>query len=155
MARPSARERLLDCAERLFAEHGVGGVSLRGINAEAGLSPAALHYHFGSKEALVQALLERRMSSLMDRRAELFDHIERGPLTPAPRDRLGGYAIDADRPQEESDYREKKQNQGDGASARHRAANDVSGVPRSEHRDAGVDPAHGLTQRGAPFQHAR
>jgi hypothetical protein len=37
MGRPSAREKLLDCAERLFAEHGLEGVSLRAINAEAGL----------------------------------------------------------------------------------------------------------------------
>ena len=51
MARPSARERLLDCAEHLFADHGLEGVSLRAINAEAGLSPAALHYHFGTQQA--------------------------------------------------------------------------------------------------------
>jgi len=54
----------------------VAGVSLRGINAEAGLSPAALHYHFGSKQGLVEALLERRMPALMARRAELLDALE-------------------------------------------------------------------------------
>ena len=63
----------MDCAEELFAEHGLAGVSLRAINARADLSPAALHYHFGTKDALVEALLERRMSSLMERRKELFD----------------------------------------------------------------------------------
>ena len=68
MARPSTREKLLDTAEELFAEHGLAGVSLRTINAEAGLSPAALHYHFGTQQALVEALLERRMPSLMERR---------------------------------------------------------------------------------------
>jgi AcrR family transcriptional regulator len=40
MGRPSTREKLLDCAEELFAEHGLEGVSLRAINAQAGLSPA-------------------------------------------------------------------------------------------------------------------
>jgi AcrR family transcriptional regulator len=76
MARPSAREKLLDCAEALFAEHGLEGVSLRTINAEAGLSAAALHYHFGSQQALVEALLERRMPALMERRRQLLDALE-------------------------------------------------------------------------------
>jgi len=85
MPRPSARERLLDCAERLFAEHGLGGVSLRAINAEAGLSPAALHYHFGTQDALVEALLERRMPALMSRRAELLDALDSAPTPPTAR----------------------------------------------------------------------
>jgi AcrR family transcriptional regulator len=85
MSRPSARLRLLDCAESLFAEHGIASVSLRAINADAGLSPAALHYHFRSKDALVEALLERRMSELMARRAELFDQIEAEPGPPSAR----------------------------------------------------------------------
>jgi AcrR family transcriptional regulator len=79
MARPSAREKLLDCAEALFAEHGLEAASLRAINAEAGLSPAALHYHFGTKQALVEALLERRMPALMERRRQLLDDLESGP----------------------------------------------------------------------------
>ena len=61
MAKPSSRELILDTAERLFAEQGLDAVSLRAINAEAGLSPAALHYHFRTREGLVQAILERRM----------------------------------------------------------------------------------------------
>jgi len=72
MPRPSARERLMDCAEALFADHGLEAVSLRTINAEAGLSPAALHYHFRTRENLVEALLDRRMRPLMARRREIF-----------------------------------------------------------------------------------
>ncbi len=75
MGRPSAREKLLDCAEGLFSEHGLEGVSLRTINTEAGLSPAALHYHFGTKEALVEALLLRHMPELMERRSKLLDDL--------------------------------------------------------------------------------
>jgi AcrR family transcriptional regulator len=89
MGRPSAREKLLDCAERLFAEHGLEGVSLRAINAEAGLSPAALHYHFGTQQALVEALLERHMPRLMERRRQLLDALEARPEPPAVRDVLG------------------------------------------------------------------
>ena len=76
MGRPSAREKLLDCAERLFAEHGLAGVSLRAINADAGLSPAALHYHFGTQKVLVEALLERQMPALMERRRLLLDALD-------------------------------------------------------------------------------
>lgn len=76
MARPTNRERLLDCAEELFAERGISGVSLRTINTRAGLSAAALHYHFGAhigaKPALLEALLLRQMPRLMERRAELL-----------------------------------------------------------------------------------
>jgi AcrR family transcriptional regulator len=78
MGRPSTREKLLDTAESLFADHGLGGVSLRAINAEAGLSPAALHYHFGTQRALVEALLERHMPQLMERRGALLDEIADG-----------------------------------------------------------------------------
>lgn len=85
MARPSARSRLLDCAERLFGEHGLGGVSLRAINAEAGLSPAALHYHFGNKQVLLEAVIDRRMSRLMQRRAELLEEVDRAGERPEVR----------------------------------------------------------------------
>lgn len=89
MARSSARERLLDCAEALFAEHGLEGVSLRAINAAAGLSAAALHYHFGSQQALLEAILERRMPALMERRRELLDELEGRPNPISARDVLG------------------------------------------------------------------
>ena len=45
-----ARQQILTVAETLFAEHGVDAVSLRKINAAAGVSPGVLHYHFGSRE---------------------------------------------------------------------------------------------------------
>jgi AcrR family transcriptional regulator len=88
MGRPSAREKLLDCAERLFAEHGLEGVSLRTINSEAGLSAAALHYHFGTQKALVEALLERQMPALMERRRRLLDALDDRPEPPTVRDVL-------------------------------------------------------------------
>ena len=69
----------------LFAEHGLRGVSLRAINADAGLSPAALHYHFGTRQALVDALLERRMDELMLRRREILDSLETEAGHPTPR----------------------------------------------------------------------
>ncbi|MDG9725793.1 MULTISPECIES: TetR/AcrR family transcriptional regulator [unclassified Streptomyces] len=57
----STRDRLLDAAEKLFLDHGVNQVSVRAINSEAGLNPGAAHYHFGSRDGLVAALLEREL----------------------------------------------------------------------------------------------
>jgi AcrR family transcriptional regulator len=58
---PDARRRLLEAAERLFREQGYDQVSVRAVNKAAGMNPAAVHYHFGSKEELATALLERRL----------------------------------------------------------------------------------------------
>lgn len=60
----TTRERLLAAAERLLAADGYDAVSVRSICAEAGVNPAAVHYHFGSKQALVAALLEERLGPL-------------------------------------------------------------------------------------------
>jgi len=61
------RELLLEAALRLFAEQGVEGVSIRAVNREAGLGPASVHYHFGTKEALVEAVLHRYGDVVIDR----------------------------------------------------------------------------------------
>ncbi|MFC8043311.1 TetR/AcrR family transcriptional regulator [Nocardia sp. NPDC057353] len=58
------RERILTSAERLLLEAGYDRVSIRAVCAAAGVNPAAVHYHFGSKEALVAALLEARLGPL-------------------------------------------------------------------------------------------
>ncbi|MFD8569022.1 TetR/AcrR family transcriptional regulator [Streptomyces sp. NPDC057694] len=82
MTHPDAptRERLLDAAKRLFLEKGADQVSLRAINAEAALNPGAVHYHFGSREGLVTALLERELRPLWtDRMRFLGDAREAGP----------------------------------------------------------------------------
>src|SRR5689334_19816156 len=53
----ATRRRLIIAAEELFAELGVDAVSVRSINQAAGLGSASVHYHFGSKEALLDAVL--------------------------------------------------------------------------------------------------
>ena len=59
-------------AERLFARHGIDGVSLRQIGAAAGNgNNSAVQYHFGSREALIQAIFEYRMPRLTQRRQQL------------------------------------------------------------------------------------
>jgi len=60
---------LIYAAERLFAEHGIAGVSLRRINQEANhKNISAAHYHFGSREGLIEAVLEHRVLDLDKRR---------------------------------------------------------------------------------------
>jgi AcrR family transcriptional regulator len=76
--------RLLDAAEHLIGERGVDAVSLRAINTEAGSNVAAAHYHFGSKEALVRAVLDRRMSVLAEERFVRLAPLE-SASAPAPR----------------------------------------------------------------------
>jgi AcrR family transcriptional regulator len=72
-------ERLLAAAEALIAEHGVDAVSVRSVNAAAGANVAAVHYHFGSKEALVDAVLERRMTEHTAARAARLDMVDTDP----------------------------------------------------------------------------
>ena len=54
------RRKLLDTAERLFAEQGYGAVSLRQIIADAEVNLAAIHYHFGSKQELLDEVIMRK-----------------------------------------------------------------------------------------------
>lgn len=74
--RRDTRGRILDAAERMFAEHGYHGASLRAITAEAGVNLAAVNYHFRSKESLINAVFARRLEPLNRRRLALLDAYE-------------------------------------------------------------------------------
>jgi len=76
LSSPSTREIILDTAEALFARQGHDGTSMRQITSEAGVNLAAVNYHFGSKEALVQAVLKRRLAVLNQERLRLLDELE-------------------------------------------------------------------------------
>jgi AcrR family transcriptional regulator len=67
------RTRILDVAERRFADRGFDGVSIRDITREAGVNGAAIHYHFGTKQDLVAAIVRRRSDALRKMRAEVLD----------------------------------------------------------------------------------
>lgn len=64
MTLPDTKQRLLDAAEKLFADEGFHNTSLRAITGRAKVNLAAVNYHFGSKEALLDAVIERRLSPL-------------------------------------------------------------------------------------------
>jgi len=68
--------RILDVAERLFGDRGFLGTSLRDITAEANANIASVNYHFGSKEALLASVLERRLEPINQLRLRHLDKIE-------------------------------------------------------------------------------
>jgi AcrR family transcriptional regulator len=67
---------ILDAAEQAFAQRGFGSASLRHIIRAAGVNLAAVHYHFGSKDALVAAVFARRIRRLTSERLSLLDVCE-------------------------------------------------------------------------------
>lgn len=69
-------ERLLDTAERLFAEHGFDGVGMRALAAEAGVNLGAATYHYGSKEALYVEAFMRRFRPTNAERMQLLREAE-------------------------------------------------------------------------------
>ncbi len=71
------KDRILDTAERLFSEQGYAATSLRGIIAAAGVNLAAVHYHFHSKEALLEAVILRRSVPANRERLALLDRFEK------------------------------------------------------------------------------
>ncbi|MEY2621522.1 MAG: hypothetical protein RIT26_1342 [Pseudomonadota bacterium] len=68
----STPDRILQSAERLFSERGIDGVSLREITTDSGVNSAALHYHFGSKIAVLEQIFERRAWPIAQQRERLL-----------------------------------------------------------------------------------
>jgi AcrR family transcriptional regulator len=81
------RERILDAGERLFMAHGYEGTSMRLITSEASVNLAAVNYHFGSKESLMQEVFRRRLDWLNEERMRVLDRMEKEaggkPLKPS------------------------------------------------------------------------
>jgi len=103
----STKDRILGAAEELFALHGFAGTSLRQVTSRADVNIAAVNYHFGSKENLINEVFRRRMDEMSSQRlAALAEARERRPgeleavlaafIEPAlalARDRQGGVAF--------------------------------------------------------------
>jgi AcrR family transcriptional regulator len=69
----ATRERILDAAERLFAQRGFHGVSIRDITGAASVDVALANYHFGSKQGLLEAVFARRAEELNGERLARLD----------------------------------------------------------------------------------
>jgi AcrR family transcriptional regulator len=70
------KEKILDTAERLIGEQGYAATSLRHVIAEAGVNLAAVHYHFGSKEELLDAVVARKVAPVNEARLARLDRVE-------------------------------------------------------------------------------
>ncbi len=80
------RTRILDAAEELFMQHGFEGTSMRTLTSKAGVNLAAVNYHFGSKDALIEAVFRRRLDPMNAARIAELDRLENAApgTTPAP-----------------------------------------------------------------------
>lgn len=70
------KERIIEVAERLFAEKGLDGTSMRDITDAAGVNLASVNYHFGSKDGLISAVFHRHFGPLNEERLSLLDAAE-------------------------------------------------------------------------------
>lgn len=76
-AQGDTRQAIISAAERLFAAHGIDGVSLREINRSAGQSnTGAVQYHFGDRDGLVLAVIAKHRRDSEPRRHALLDQYE-------------------------------------------------------------------------------
>src|SRR3546814_15017276 len=81
----STKDRILGAAEELFAQHGFAGTSLRQVTSRADVNIAAVNYHFGSKENLVNEVFRRRMDEMSARRLKrLAEAVEQHPCELEP-----------------------------------------------------------------------
>ena len=76
------KERLLDTAERLFADRGFSETSVRQITSEAGVNLGAINYHFDSKETLLAAVFERRFDPVNRERLRQLDLLQASATVP-------------------------------------------------------------------------
>ena len=75
------RQRLLDAALQRFVANGIGATTLREVAKAAGVTPALVHYYFGSKEPLLQAVLAERLQPVL---SELLQAVAGPSAEPLP-----------------------------------------------------------------------
>lgn len=78
----ATRERVLDAAERLFADEGFDAVSIRQIAQEAGVTLGVVGFHGGAKLDLFRTILARRVATLTAERTRALDALRPARLRP-------------------------------------------------------------------------
>ncbi|MCW8880241.1 MAG: TetR/AcrR family transcriptional regulator [Kangiellaceae bacterium] len=76
--RALTKNKILDAAEELFAEHGFAETSLREITAKAEVNLASVNYHFGSKKSLIESVFDRFMESFTNQLMTEMAELDRG-----------------------------------------------------------------------------
>lgn len=93
-ARADARTQMIDAAERLAVEQGLGAMSLRAVQAASGQrNKSAAQYHFGSRQGLIEALVTARMVPINERRLQLLDALDERPEPATARDLVEVIAV--------------------------------------------------------------
>lgn len=87
----STKDRILAAAEELFARTGVARTSLRAITALARVNLAAVNYHFGSKDGLVEEVYRRRLEPLNRARLANLERLERRARKPSLEEVLAAF----------------------------------------------------------------
>ena len=82
------RRRLLDAAAAEVARHGRAGASLGAIASAAGLKPGSIYFHFGSREQLIDAMLEEGVRESLARLDRAMTEVPQGARPGDPRARL-------------------------------------------------------------------
>lgn len=72
---PDTKQKILDTAEALFSVNGYRGTSMRAITSRAKVNIAAVNYHFGSKKALLEEVIRRRMLPLNQERKKRLEEV--------------------------------------------------------------------------------
>lgn len=86
---PVTREQILDASLRLFSERGFARTSVRDIAQAAGITDAAIYYHFASKRDLFEALLDERGFTAA------LESLERAEITAGPTEAIPAMALRA------------------------------------------------------------
>jgi AcrR family transcriptional regulator len=76
------KEQIISVAERLFAERGFAGTTLRNVIGEADVNLAAVHYHFGSKEELFRAVVKQIARPIVEQELALLKQLQTGGRVP-------------------------------------------------------------------------
>ncbi len=83
MSSEATRQTLLDATEQLLAEQGYAATTLRQLTTRAGANLAAVSYHFGGKEQIARAALQRRIEPINRERLRRLRELGDGPPTAA------------------------------------------------------------------------
>ncbi|VAW45335.1 hypothetical protein MNBD_GAMMA02-1109 [hydrothermal vent metagenome] len=78
----STKERILNSTERLIAENGFTELSIRKISLQAHTNLAAINYHFGNKQQLINQVLERRLNNLFEVRKKMLHDLSQSDTQP-------------------------------------------------------------------------
>ena len=89
------RTRILDAAEELFMQHGFEATSMRQLTAKAQANLAAVNYHFGSKDALIEAVFRRRLDPMNAARIAELDRLEKEAAGRGPNEAARGLGPEA------------------------------------------------------------